>query len=79
MEKIRKINYVNEVYDQLSRDERFNEVMDVLLDFAEKLRKIIWSMTEEGRKEWQEAIKKFLDEKHRIILLFAEIIEHLNW
>ena len=38
-----------------------------------------YPMTEEGRKEWQEAIKKFSDEKHRIILLFAEIIEHLNW
>ena len=38
----------DEVYDQLSKDERFTEVMEVLLEFAEKLRKIIWSMTEEG-------------------------------
>lgn len=37
----------NEVYDLLK--EKFPEIMDVLFDFAEKLRQIIWSMTDEGK------------------------------
>lgn len=64
------------------------QAMDEILDwmknvyYPDKLDSVdidTYPMTEEGRKEWQEAIKKFSDEKHRIILLFAEIIEHLNW
>ena len=48
----------DEVYDQLSKDERFTEVMEVLLEFAEKLRKIIWSMTEEGKEQSEEEQEK---------------------
>lgn len=64
------------------------QAMDEILDwmknvyYPDKLDSVDidnYPMTEEGRKEWQEAIKKFSNEKHRIILLFAEIIEHLNW
>ena len=48
----------DEVYDQLIKDERFTEVMVVLLEFAEKLRKIVWSMTEEGRVQSEEEQEK---------------------
>ena len=37
----------DEVYNLLR--EKFPEIMDVLLDFSEKLRQIIWSMTAEGK------------------------------
>ena len=37
----------DEVYNLLR--EKFPEIMDVLFDFAEKLRQIIWSMTDEGK------------------------------
>ena len=76
----------DEVYDQLSRDERFNEVMDVLLDFAEKLRKIIWSMTEEGKIQVEEAQEKIplayvYDREFRrikAIPAFKELLNDLN-
>ena len=37
----------DEVYNLLR--EKFPEIMEVLFDFAEKLRQIIWSMTDEGK------------------------------
>lgn len=45
----------DEVYNLLR--EKFPEIMDVLLDFSEKLRQIIWSMTDE-EKYFQRAIRK---------------------
>ena len=35
---------------RLSKDERFTEVMEVLLEFAEKLRLIVRSMTGDGNE-----------------------------
>ena len=40
----------DEVYNRICEDGKFKEVMDVLLEFAEKLRLIVWSMTAEGNK-----------------------------
>lgn len=33
----------------------------------------------EDKDKWQEDLKTWCNEKHKIIQLFAEIIEHLNW
>ena len=33
----------------------------------------------EDKDNWQEDLKTWCNEKHKIIQLFAEIIEHLNW
>ena len=69
---------------KITIQQAMNEILDWMKNvyYPDKLDSVnidTYPMTEEGRKEWQEAIKKFSDEKHRIILLFAEIIEHLNW
>ena len=47
------------VYNELSQNEKFTEVMEVLLTFAERLRRIIWSMTEEGKHSPKKNRKKF--------------------
>ena len=46
------------VYNELSQNEKFTEVMEVLLTFAERLRRIIWSMTEEGKAQSEEEQEK---------------------
>ena len=33
----------------------------------------------EDKDKWQEDLKTWCNETHKIIQLFAEIIEHLNW
>ena len=66
----------DEVYDQLIKDERFTEVMVVLLEFAEKLRKIVWSMTEEGRvqsEEEQEKILARIKKNAHLIIKYSQI------
>ena len=50
----------DEVYNRICEDEKFKEVMDVLLEFAEKLRLIVWSMTAEGNKP-AETVEKETD------------------
>ncbi len=39
----------DEVYNEICKNENLAAVMEELLNFAEKLRRIIWSMTEEGK------------------------------
>lgn len=74
----------DQVYDQLSENEKFAEVMEVLLEFAEKLRKIIWSMTEEGRTQSEEEQEKIslayvYDREFRRIKAIPEFKELLNY
>lgn len=73
-----------EVYDQLCEDGKFAEVLEVLLEFAEKLRRIVWSMTEEGRvrsEEEQEriALAYVYDREFRRIKAIPEFRELLNY
>ena len=71
----------NEVYDLLK--EKFPEIMDVLLDFAEKLRQIIWSMTDEGKvllENNQKNIRAYVYEREfRRIKALPELKELLTW
>ncbi len=71
----------NEVYDLLK--EKFPEIMDVLLDFAEKLRQIIWSMTDEGKvllENNQKNIRAYVYEREfRRIKALPEFKELLTW
>ena len=74
----------DEVYDQLSGNEKFAEVMETLLEFAEKLRRIIWSMTEEGRAQSEEEQEKIslayvYDREFRRIKAIPEFKELLNY
>lgn len=50
----------DEVYNRICEDGKFKEVMAVLLEFAEKLRLIVWSMTAEGNKP-AETVEKETD------------------
>ena len=71
----------DEVYDLLR--EKFPEIMDVLLDFAEKLRQIIWSMTDEGKvlsENNQKNIRAYVFEREfRRIKALPEFKELLTW
>ena len=71
----------NEVYDMLK--EKFPEIMDVLFDFAEKLRQIIWSMTDEGKvlsENNQKNIRAYVYEREfRRIKALPEFKELLTW
>ena len=71
----------NEVYDLLK--EKFPEIMDVLLDFAEKLRQIIWSMTDKGKvllENNQKNIRADVYEREfRRIKALPEFKELLTW
>ena len=71
----------DEVYNLLR--EKFPEIMDVLLDFAEKLRQIIWSMTDEGKvlsENNQKNIRAYVYEREfRRIKALPEFKELLTW
>ena len=71
----------DEVYDLLR--EKFPEIMDVLLDFSEKLRQIIWSMTDEGKvlsESNQKNIRAYVYEREfRRIKALPEFKELLIW
>lgn len=71
----------NEVYDLLK--EKFPEIMDVLFDFAEKLRQIIWSMTDEGKvlsENNQKNIRAYVYEREfRRIKALPEFKKLLTW
>lgn len=71
----------NEVYDLLK--EKFPEIMDILFDFAEKLRQIIWSMTDEGKvlsENNQKNIRAYVYEREfRRIKALPEFKELLTW
>lgn len=73
-----------EVYAQLCEDGKFAEVLEVLLEFAEKLRRIVWSMTEEGRTRSEEEQEKIAlayvyDREFRRIKAIPEFRELLNY
>lgn len=71
----------DEVYNLLR--EKFSEIMDVLFDFAEKLRQIIWSMTDEGKvlsENNQKNIRAYVYEREfRRIKALPEFKELLTW
>ena len=71
----------DEVYNLLR--EKFPVIMDVLLDFAEKLRQIIWSMTDEGKvlsENNQKNIRAYVYEREfRRIKALPEFKELLTW
>lgn len=71
----------DEVYSLLR--EKFPEIMDVLFDFAEKLRQIIWSMTDEGKvlsENNQKNIRAYVYEREfRRIKALPEFKELLTW
>ena len=71
----------DEVYNLLK--EKFPEIMDVLFDFAEKLRQIIWSMTDEGKvlsENNQKNIRAYVYEREfRRIKALPEFKELLTW
>ena len=71
----------DEVYNLLR--EKFPEIMDVLLDFSEKLRQIIWSMTDEGKvlsENNQKNIRAYVYEREfRRIKALPEFKELLTW
>ena len=71
----------DEVYNLLR--EKFPEIMDVLLDFSEKLRQIIWSMTAEGKvlsENNQKNIRAYVYEREfRRIKALPEFKELLTW
>ena len=71
----------DEVYNLLR--EKFPEIMEVLFDFAEKLRQIIWSMTDEGKvlsENNQKNIRAYVYEREfRRIKALPELKELLTW
>ena len=71
----------DEVYNLLR--EKFPDIMDVLFDFAEKLRQIIWSMTDEGKvlsENNQKNIRAYVYEREfRRIKALPEFKELLTW
>ena len=71
----------DEVYNLLR--EKFPEIMEVLFDFAEKLRQIIWSMTDEGKvlsENNQKNIRSYVYEREfRRIKALPEFKELLTW
>ena len=71
----------DEVYNLLR--EKFPEIMDVLFDFAEKLRQIIWTMTDEGKvlsENNQKNIRAYVYEREfRRIKALPEFKELLTW
>ena len=48
----------DEVYNEICKNKNLAAVMEELLNFAEKLRRIIWSMTEEGKAQTEEEQEK---------------------
>lgn len=74
------------VYDKICEDETRAQVMETLREFAEKLRKIIWSMTEEAQALSEEEQEKIslayvYDRAFRKIKAmpgFQELLSYLN-
>lgn len=76
----------DEVYNEICKNENLAAVMEELLNFAEKLRRIIWSMTEEGKAQTEEEQEKIslayvYDREFRRIKAipgFKELLSFLN-
>ena len=74
----------DEVYNEICKNENLAAVMEELLNFAEKLRRIIWSMTEEGKAQTEEEQEKIslayvYDREFRRIKAIPEIKELLSF
>ena len=50
----------DEVYNEICKNENLAAFMEELLNFAEKLRRIIWSMTEKGKAQTEVNRRRFL-------------------
>ena len=76
----------DEVYNEICKNENLAAVMEELLNFAEKLRRIIWSMTEKGKAQTEEEQEKIslayvYDREFRrskAIPEFKELLSFLN-
>ena len=69
------------IYEKLQ--EKQSEALEILENFAEKLRKIVWSMTEEGSQEEDQEMAeiKMLDREFRRLratLVFQEFLQSVN-
>ena len=74
----------DEVYNEICKNENLAAVMEELLNFAEKLRRIIWSMTEEGKAQAEEEQEKIslayvYDREFRRIKAIPEFKELLGF
>lgn len=74
----------DEVYNEICKNENLAAVMEELLNFAEKLRRIIWSMTEEGKAQAEEEQEKIslayvYDREFRRIKAIPEFKELLSF
>ena len=74
----------DEVYNEICKNENPAAVMEELLNFAEKLRRIIWSMTEEGKAQTEEEQEKIslayvYDREFRRIKAIPEFKELLSF
>lgn len=74
----------DEVYHEICKNENLAAVMEELLNFAEKLRRIIWSMTEEGKAQTEEEQEKIslayvYDREFRRIKAIPEFKELLSF
>ena len=74
----------DEVYNEICKNENLAAVMEELLNFAEKLRRIIWSMTEEGKVQTEEEQEKIslayvYDREFRRIKAIPEFKELLSF
>lgn len=74
----------DEVYYEICKNENLAAVMNELLNFAEKLRRIIWSMTEEGKAQSEEEQEKIslpyvYDREFRRIKAIPEFKELLSF
>ena len=72
------------VYNEICKNENLAAVMEELLNFAEKLRRIIWSMTEEGKAQTEEEQEKIslayvYDREFRRIKAIPEFKELLSF
>ena len=75
---------IDEVYNEICKNENLAAVMEELLNFAEKLRRIIWSMTEEGKAQTEEEQEKIslayvYDREFRRIKAIPEFKELLSF
>lgn len=74
----------DEVYNEICKNENLAAVMEELLNFAEKLRRIIWSMSEEGKAQTEEEQEKIslayvYDREFRRIKAIPEFKELLSF
>lgn len=74
----------DKVYNEICKNENLAAVMEEVLNFAEKLRRIIWSMTEEGKAQTEEEQEKIslayvYDREFRRIKAIPEFKELLSF